>query len=255
MSHLVCSLNHNWVIAVEADWHISMVNGRPDFPYGTQKDGNIWEHFFEPLPFCKFPFLLSVRTSRFKDYSITGTEAYDLYKSGQEWRNTYHAAYAKYIRIKQHIQEKVEQIYRDYLEGNYCIGILVRNQSHKREQKTNKMPTTAEYVEKIKENLPSNDKKVIIYLATDVEEVVSEFKNIFGDKVIVQPNVIRSACHGKEEGDQRWYKNPSPQLKDGEEVLIDCLLLARCNVFIHTTSNIATAVGYINKNIRMIYCE
>lgn len=251
MNHLACSLHHNWIIAIEADWHISLVNGRPNFPYGTQKDGNLWEHFFQPLPFRKLPFLLPIRTSAYKDYSITDTAAYDLYKSGQEWRNIYHAAYAKYIRIRPHIQEKVEQIYRDYLAGNYCIGVHVRNDSHAYEQKTGKMPATEKYVEKIKENFPPNNKKTIIYLATDVEKVVSDFKHILGDKVIVQPNVTRSACHGK----QRWCNNPDPQLKDGEEILIDCLLLARCNVIIHTTSNIATAVGFINKDIKMIYCE
>lgn len=106
----------------------------------------------------------------------------------------------------------------------------------------------------LKQRRPDN-KKTIIFLATDVEKAVSGFKNIFGDKVIVQPNVARSTCHGKDEKDHRWYSNPNPQLKDGEDILVDCLLLARCNVFTHVTSNIATAVGYINKDTKMVYCE
>jgi len=255
MNHLVCSLNHDFVIAIEADWRIVMENGKPSFPYGRPEDGNIWGYFFEPLPFHNFPFFVRVIKKTYKDDSITGTVVYNLYKSGQEWRNIYHAAFSKYIKIKPHIQQKVQQIYSRCMEGKYCIGIHIRDEAHKCEQKSGSMPTLEEYVDKIKKSLPLNNEKTVIYLATDVEKAVEDLSNIFGDKIITQSNVKRSSCHGEKWYNEIWCKNLKPEIKMGEEVLIDCLLLARCDVFIHTTSNIATAVGYINPNIKMVYCE
>jgi hypothetical protein len=38
-------------------------------------------------------------------------------------------------------------------------------------------------------------------------------------------------------------------------VLIDALLLARCEAMVHAVSNLATAVGYMNPRLRMVYCE
>ena len=49
-----------------------------------------------------------------------------------------------------------------------------------------------------------------------------------------------------------WGLPPCTAL--GEQALIDALLLARCDVLLHTTSNLATAVGDMNR-LRMIYCE
>jgi hypothetical protein len=40
-----------------------------------------------------------------------------------------------------------------------------------------------------------------------------------------------------------------------EEVITDANLLAKSDVFIHITSNIATAVSFMNPATRMIYCE
>jgi hypothetical protein len=54
---------------------------------------------------------------------------------------------------------------------------------------------------------------------------------------------------------QLHHGNEAPTTKLGEQVLIDCLLLARCDVLLHVTSNLATAVGYINPELRMIYHE
>jgi hypothetical protein len=40
-----------------------------------------------------------------------------------------------------------------------------------------------------------------------------------------------------------------------EDVLVDAYLLSKGSHFIHITSNIATAVAYMNPRIAMHYCE
>ena len=47
----------------------------------------------------------------------------------------------------------------------------------------------------------------------------------------------------------------APSVALAEQALVDTLLLARCDAFVHVTSNLATAVGYMNPHSRMVYCE
>lgn len=44
-------------------------------------------------------------------------------------------------------------------------------------------------------------------------------------------------------------------IKLGEDVLVDVLAISKCCKFIHTLSNLALAVSYINPNIEMLLIE
>jgi hypothetical protein len=87
-------------------------------------------------------------------------------------------------------------------------------------------------------------------LATDVREAVDRFREVFGERLLVQPDVARAPAGGSQ---YEWSAPPGIAL--GEQTLIDALLLARCDVLLHATSNIATAAGYMNPRMRMVYCE
>jgi len=254
MNHLVCSLHRYGIRAIEVDWNIEKGRKFNAFFYGTHKDGNIWEHFFEQLSFPPCSSIIRKKTSSYRDYSITGSYAYNLYTSGAGWRQQYHSAFKKYIRIKPHILQEVEQIYSRYLAGKYCIGVHIRNEAHKCEQPDGQMPPLEHYMAEITHIIFSKKDEVKIFLATDVEEYVARFRNVFGEKVITQTDVIRLQEPPINPENQIIYQY-DPNLKLAEDVLKDCLLLAKCNVLIHRVSNIATAVGYINPSISMIYCQ
>jgi hypothetical protein len=254
MNHLVCSLHRCGVMAIEVDWNIGRGRKFKDFFYGTYKDGNIWEHFFEQLSFPPRSLTLRKKISSYRDYSITGKDVYNLYKSDGGWRQQYHSAFKKYIRIKPHILQKVEQIYSRHLAGKYCIGVHIRNDVHKREQPDNQMPPLEHYMAEIRHLIVAKKEEVKIFLATDVEEYVERFRNVFGEKVVTLTDVARLKESPGNPDDPLIYPY-DPDLKLAEDVLTDCLLLAKCDVLIHRVSNIATAVGYINPSISMIYCK
>jgi hypothetical protein len=88
-----------------------------------------------------------------------------------------------------------------------------------------------------------------VYLATDVDTVADAFRLAFGDRLIIQPSVMRSSNEHQfhevaTNGDIRW----------AEQVLIDALALSRTDAFLHIVSNVAIAAGYINPSVRMVYC-
>jgi hypothetical protein len=256
VQHLVLSLNHSGIRAMQVDWHINKKKIMDQFSFGRPDDGNIWEHFFEQLTFHDDSYMRCVRIAGFRGDSIHFSNAYDLYKPGQGWRQQYHSAFKKHICIKPHVLKKVDQVYSPYMAGKYCIGVHMRNEAHKVEQPNNKMPPFESYLSQVRDILRSQSREGVIFLATDVEDYVRRFKNAFNQALIVQPGVTR--LPENPDGDvnrQLHYDNAQASLKLGEDVLVDCLLLSRCDIFVHTVSNVATAVGYINPGIPMIYCE
>ena len=261
MSHLACSLHRDGIRHVLPDWHVADIpldaSGLIDhnFPYGRVEDGNVWEHFFEPLATAGAPAGAMITTG-FADPTLTSIHAHYLYKLNGDWRRRYNAVYRKHIRVRPHIQKRVDDFHSQHMAGKYAVGLHARNDAHKNEIISGEQVAFETYTGKIEALLRTANRDAVIFLATDVEEVVEKFKSVFGDRVIVQPGVARwDAPHTGGRDDQLHHKNPNPSVKLGEDVLIDCLLLARCNAFVHSASNISTAVGYINPAIEMVYCE
>lgn len=260
MSHLVESLHHGGVRSVRVDWDVAQLLENShfaaghNFPYGCAGDGNAWEHFFKQ-PCAAAPSLPASTTHSFADMGITHLNAHYLYQSGNRWRRKYHAAYRRHIRVQAHIGQKVVAIHSERMSGRYCIGVHARNLAHRVEQFSGEEITFETYREKIDAALAGTRGDAAIFLATDVEEIAEQFRAVYGDKVFTQPGVTR--LEGAQTGEfnhQLHHRNPHPGLKLGEDVLIDCLLLSRCDMFIHGVSNLATAAGYINPALRMVYC-
>ena len=223
--------------------------GMPQFSYGRQEDGNIWLHFFEPLPFSTFP----EKRIEFRDYAVrvmTGPEAYAMLKLDRHWRQRYHTVYERYLRIRPWILRKVEAIYVAQMAGNHCIGVHYRHPAHDREL-LHPIPPPEVFAAWAKRVLPA-DRPAKVVLATDFQPAVDVFRGHFGDRLVLQPGVQRSPGPDQE---QLHHNNSAPSVELGEQILIDCLMLARCDALIHITSNVATAVGYINPTMKMIYCE
>jgi hypothetical protein len=256
VQYLALSLNHAGITAIIVDWRIDEARKLSQFPYGCPEDGNIWEHFFEQFSFPTDSYVRSTKIAQWMDHSITDRAAYALYKSGSFWRQQYHAAFVEYIRIQSHIFEKVDRVYSQYMAGHYCIGVHIRNEAHKVEEPGNTITPLQSYIVKIDEILRLRNGKALVFLATDVETYVTRMKEAFGEKVIMQPGVTRLLEKPSGDFDHQVHHGNAPaSLKLGEDVLIDCLLLTKCNVFVHTVSNLATAVGYINPYIEMAYCD
>ncbi len=256
VDHLADCLGHDGIRNVRVEWNAPPVEAGHNFPYGRQEDGNVWYHFFV-LPFPpsarRFP---EVAATGFANLRMTYRFPHFWYKSGDAWRWKYHAVYNRYIRIQPHIRRRVEELHSARMAGRYAIGIHARNDAHRSEHVSERAVTFGTFVEKINAALAAAPRDAVIFLATDVEETVGKFRAVYGDRLFVQPGVARLLGSPTGEYDhQLHHKNPNPSLKLGEDILIDGLLLANCDLFIHTVSNIATAVGFMNPRSRMVYCE
>jgi glycosyltransferase involved in cell wall biosynthesis len=294
VSYLAWELKENPDSVVLPDWRIKKLRERfgdkiKSFCYGTESDGNIWLKLFQPLPFRNIPIgtynnehdlyedAIPVNNwNEFREPLLTYTNAYKLYKLPDfgQWREWYHRVYNKYIKVLPHIKERADKFAAENFRGKVVIAAHVRHPSHSMEQPGGRLPTVELFKEKIDQIIASQnlqEDKFVIFIATDQDSVVDYFRQHYPKNLVHVAGVKRvtkeddkvyQGLNEKEqnkEGHQIQHKMAADAskwtTKMAEEVIVDVLLLAHSDYFVHVTSNIATAVSFINPKTEMIYCE
>ena len=154
----------------------------------------------------------------------------------------------KYVKIKPHIQEKINSFWTTHVNKNNVLGVHLRltdkHECHKYgEPYTGKPIHIDKYIKHINVYLEKN-KNVKIFLATDSLDYIEELKKLYGNKIFFRNDVIRSiglkSVHHDMKGD--GYKK-------GEDVLIDTILLSKCNFLFKGISNVATCALFWNSSL------
>ena len=257
--------------------------------YSTDDSKNIWLDLFEQLPYeasCielyennSLMYSNSVIRDDFnseKEPNLTYKHAYHLYKSPdfQQWRRKYNYFYKKYVKNKKHLQEKIDSFVTENFDNKFKIAVQVRHPSHVIEQHNSSLAGLNDYIaiiEKILVEKKLLNSDFVIFVASDQDSVIKFFTDKYGKNVTYMKNITRlSVADDKrfslldstekfQVGHQVQHiaaKNRDMRgVHMAEEVIIDANIVSACDVFIHVTSNVATAVSYMNPSLEMIYCE
>jgi hypothetical protein len=248
VNHLHHTLGRDGCAAVRVDWRVN--ENTPLFVYGSEHDGELWQRFFEPLAFPNAP-AEEHASYEYADLAMTGMHAYRMYKRGSRWRTSYGRAFAEHVRVREELRGRVAELWHDgggSDAGRRAVGVHYRHPEHSHECPRD-IPYMEAFISRAKA-VVGRDRDALVVLATDVQEAVDGFRNAFGERLLVQEGVARAPA-----GATQYEWDAPAGIEMGERALIDALLLARCDVLVHTTSNLATAVGYINPRLEMVYCE
>lgn len=236
------------------------------FPYKNDPQENGWDVYFEPI--C-------LNNRRNPARAVQGEGFHELhdqicnaqwisYEQYLPYRMHVSEIIQKYIHIKKCIRRQAEDFFKKNMRNALLIGVQVRfAQTHAQEVPGGKAPKLSEYCQKIEEILRKNQHRNIkIYIASDSNYAMSYFKKKYKEKVICIDAFRASGAedpHLIYENPFYWTKHPKewhqkkPGFYGGLTVLLDCLLLAKCDYFIHTTSNVATFVSFFNPKIKSLY--
>lgn len=244
------------------------------FCYLDKNIDNCWFEFFEPIRYsieddkhfdCK-KFRVTQGDNTPKEFKYLDQRRYLFNKDDfKEWRTGVNKIYTKYIKPSAHVQNSVDHICKDFNNG-IMIGVHYRHPSHSCEQGC---VYFEDYFTKI-DNILLQHPDANIFLATDNDLGILVFKDRYSNKIIYRNDVERTsvdniidwayACSTSKPDHLGFINNVGYQvhydskssIKMGHDVLIDALCLSRCNYLVHTVSNIALAVSYINVDIHMI---
>ena len=147
----------------------------------------------------------------------------------------------KYIHVKPHILQQVEQFMHNYFQNFFIIGVHYRGTD--KEKEAPRVSCQAVFQE-IEESIPK-DRPYRIFVATDEELFLEKIERKF-------PGHILAADVHRSKDAQGVHFAHAHQYHIGEEAVIDCLLLSNCNLLIRTSSNLSLWSTYFNPEIPVI---
>ncbi len=212
------------------------------FKWGLYQDKRIgqdwWEYYFEPIRIGVHKNLKTKRLSNDHRHdlaframsSISRERAYELI--------------TKYIRIKQHIHNKVDTFVQENFNNKYVIAIHYRGTDKSLEAPRVPYEKVCNALDKVILELPAGT-DYILFIASDEQNFIDHMKAQYPFKICYL-DAIRSR-----DGKPIHVNQPNPY-KQGEEALIDCMLLSKAHILIRTHSNVGASAGNFNPQLPMI---
>lgn len=203
---------------------------------------NVWEYYFEPLSDLAY----DPNDKIYRNY-----DAPDKFRLIEHQNNPANVPdyelrkkintelITPFIKVKSEVHDKMIEFYENNIKGKNTIGIHLRG--------TDKhlaiTPVPVEEILQEANNHTTPDCQ--FFVATDENALLEEAKKQLNGPVIYYDS------HRSDDGKPIHYKSIF-KAQMGEEVLIEALLLAQCNKFIHTCSNVSAAVLLFNPELENI---
>jgi len=254
------ALQHNWLPVIRFDRNVS------DYFYDEARGDEIWSYYFEPVMGLSYKAFKKLVDAGEIDASLVHTYN-DRNKVDQhlgcddpdfithfwghyrpvdpaEWmtrkRLLGREYVAKYVRVKPHIQSLVDQFYCRHMDGFLMFGVHIRGTDFGYAEPTR--PET--YFQAIREKMVETPgDKTRIFLATDQQQFVEQFEREFGSLVMTY-----DAMRSESEVAPFQFKKASPY-KKGEDVLVDVLLMSKCNFLFKGASAVGEYALWFNPDL------
>ena len=142
-----------------------------------------------------------------------------------------------FIRLNSIVQNKVDTFFNEHIKGKHTIGIHLRGTD-----KADELASIQEDILKEAQKHAQPDSQ--FFIATDDNRLLDLAKKTLEGQVIYYDS------HRSHNNHPLHLQGPYYQATVGEEVVIEAYLLSSCDIFIHTYSNVTTAVLFLNPTIK-----
>lgn len=201
--------------------------------YDPSRGPNWWTYYFEPIYIGKKARLVYPTKKQYtagwkRRMFITKETAAQLVK--------------KYIHIKPHIQQKIDEFTSKYFLDYYTIGIHYRGTDKAKEAPRIEYETVFEEIEK---QIPQEE-HYVLFIATDEADFLEEARKKYPNRVVaIDAQRSNSGGLGVHFANKNNYTI-------GEEALIDACLLSKCDILIRTSSNLSLWSTYFNPDLPVV---
>jgi len=249
-------------------------------PNGYQGKDTVWEYYFEPVvtayPTSSIPErirkIISVNhpspfevgyyadectfvTNNFGDHpNLRGKALFIPYlwdDPDDAVRQQAKAIIEIFIRPRAYILQKVNDFFEKHMSGHYVIGVHARGTDASSEQEIRPHRQGAlvlsRYITEIRRllDIQPNAK---IFVAADDESSLNYLKEVFGTRVIAYDSIRHQGGEAAGQGPTGWIMpayiagDRDLAARNGEEAVVEYLLLSRCDYLVHNGSSLARTV-------------
>lgn len=160
----------------------------------------------------------------------------------------------KHCKIRSHILQEEDELYKWYLKGKTTLGILARGTEMLQHHKEYPKIGPKDWPGVVKFCLEQHPDVDNLFLVSDDVEIIESIVIAF-PQVRFLPHYFRSSVQDKksfQSAIEPWWLhspdgNPNHRKRLGEECLIQARLLGRCQYFIGAHSGVTNAAHFFNK--------
>ena len=216
------------LLAHYESWKSSYAGLKIDFAdqglyYDPIAGPNWWEYYFEPI---------QIGPTDHRCSNIIGPDEQSAFAGVTEVgmsRTRGYELISRYVKAKPHIRDKVELFVRENFAGSYVIGIHYRGTDKDHEAPRIPYETVEMKVRKEMEAVETG--RCRLFVATDEQAFLDYLLALF-------PGTVTYCDVARSTDGRPIYLGDENNYKKGEEAVLDCLVLARCDCIIRTVSNL-----------------
>jgi|GEM_PF-4010668 len=249
----------HYLLGLMRDHETSIYSGGIEINFGnkglyydpTRREENWWNYYFEPVNIVK------VNHNKCADqgvqfdnneYGRLANSIEGVHGSLGISRKEANALFKKYFKLESGIQAEVDRFAADHFSEAHVISVHYRGTDKScngRNCEARKV-TYEEMIENVQKYIRENNLETFkIFVAADEEGFVQKMREEFPGKIAV------SKARRSTDGQPLHFNTKNPY-ETGREALIDCLLLARGEILIRTSSNLSKFATYINPDMQVI---
>lgn len=208
-----------------------------------QKEGfngvthNVWEYYFEPI---FDDVVYQEGDSICRKFSPSPGNEFIFYRISLYYREKAKKLIDKYIRIKPIVLKKINYFYDTYMSNKRTVGVYWRGTDKCKERRK---VSQEEILLEAKKNA---DSKMQFLIVSDEMSFIQKAKEILSEDKIIHYDCFRSS------DGTPIHKGVYSRAQAGEDVLVEVMLLSRCDKLIFTYSNVSAGVLYFNPQLDSI---
>lgn len=211
-------------------------------PEGYNGHFNVWEYYFEPVSSLTYeendP--LYNLWSAPNGYHIPYRFTRQTQPSKAMRLDIYEKVIKPFIKLNPIVQKKVNDFIENKLDGKHTIGIHLRGTDKCKEIK--QVPPELILQEAQQQAGPDTQ----FFVATDEQALLELAKRT------LTGTVVHYDSYRSPDGKSLHHEGTFPMHIIGEQVVIEVMLLAQCDILVHTCSYVSTAVLFLNPHIENI---
>lgn len=240
-SNFITVLNHlNYCFKHHIKPVVYWDNSSLYYTQGYLNNPNVWEYYWQPVSdeiYEPGDYIDTSNNSPDSNGLETNVGFIQIYRD-TNLRYHMHGIINLYVKLNSLLQSKIDTFYQQQIAGKFTVGIHIRGTDKKSEIEP---PSIKKVIAAANKFAPCQ-----FFIATDEQRILD-----YAKKKLRGP-VIYTNCYRTVDNTPIHYSWHQDRAKSGQEIVIDTYLLARCNKFIHTGSNVGFAVTFLNPNIESI---
>lgn len=246
LSHLSYANKKGWISVVDMQNYPTLYTEDSEL-FGTK---NGWEYYFKQPGDISVEQALKSGNYVLSRNEYLGEEGVPVYTINQGHITSDMVKYLyplqqKYIPVNEAIMTEVNMQFEALIGREKCVGIHIRGTDMKVAQNEHTLPPGVARSQKALEEILELEKNIKIFLCCDEAEIVNNFRDKYGDRVVFLP-AYRSIGNTMQGIHMQSSKRPNHKYLLGKEVLMDCIMLSKCDYLVCGISNVTSAAIMYN---------